>query len=262
MAKTTWADKYDAVSEADFSSSGYNDSMDGIQTEFDARTNLPPYAGVTSGLAASISSTSIAVASGVGYGAGKKYVGSASLAFSGSDAAQTWYIYWDSSAEALAKASSLPDTTEDILLCSVVWNGSTTLSALVDLRLWGIRPALLVAMWFKTGTVTAATFFKGIVPHNCFVEYVKVVMSSTGSNGATVVDVSIGDSGSAATTIFTTQADRPSCTGSVAAHTVVSSGIPDPAQRKVTTGQHIQIDVDSAGTGAQDLGVCVYGRLY
>jgi hypothetical protein len=230
----------------------------GIQEELEERLYAHTPAGVVSGLEGSISSTSIAVAAGDGYAGGKRYKGAGSIAFAGADAG-TYYVYYDQSADALAKNTAAPDTEEDLLICQVVWSGAA-LSDLVDLRSWGVE-RLLFAPHFASGTVAAGTTqWACIVPWDAWIQYVQVALRDTGTGGAgTIVDVNVGNSGGAQTTIFTTQTCRPSCTSGVTGWTVQTSGVPDT--RLVAAGQVVTIDIDSAATGAQDIVVQIYGRL-
>ena len=259
MAKTD-VTQYVAVSGNQISAASFNTYQEALQDEFDNRTSIGTVAGVISGLLASISTTNIAVAAGEGYGDGFKYAGAGSIAFSGADAAGTYYVYWDSSAAALAKSTTVPDTSVDILLCSVYWNGSTTLSALVDLRAWGIVPLPLLNCSWQIGTVTTGKKAQFTCPPgtSLWIDGVVIAQADNGSASNTIVDVHVGSSGSAPITIFTTQANRASVANDVTNWTVSYSGIPDT--RLVTAGQNVYVEVDQVGTAAQDLSVTIYGR--
>lgn len=91
------------------------------------------------------------------------------VAFTGGDASGTWYVYIDSSTNALAKSQSLPGN-QHVLLCSVSWNG-TTLSSLSNLTaaenhmdtlrlatklLFGVLNGT-VGIYFGTGSPEGAT---------------------------------------------------------------------------------------------------------
>ncbi|MGD8238851.1 MAG: hypothetical protein PVH68_09880 [Armatimonadota bacterium] len=93
-----------------------------------------------SGLAGSIDAGNdeVDVASGEGYYDGQRYAGSESVAFTGGDASDTWYIYVDTADDTLKKATAWPSTVH-LRICSVDWNGSDTLSNLVDERQWRRR---------------------------------------------------------------------------------------------------------------------------
>jgi hypothetical protein len=259
MAKTE-VTQYTAVSGNQISSSSWNAYQDAVQAEFENRTRIGTVAGVISGLLCSISTTSIAVAAGEGYGDGLKYAGAESLAFSGTDAAGTYYVYWDSSAEALAKSTTVPDTSIDILLCSTYWNGADTHSALVDLRARGIVPLPLRSCAWSIGTVTTGKKDQFTCPPgtSLWIDGIAIVQADNGSDSSTIVDVHVGSSGSAPVTIFTTQANRPSVANAVTNWTVTYSGIPDT--RLVTAGQNVYVEVDQVGDSAQDLSVTIYGR--
>ena len=261
MAKTSFDDLYTAVATTAASASSFNSMQLGIQQEFEDRFGDALFAGVVSGLEPTVSTTSIAVAAGRGYGLGKRYEGGDSITFVAAGAG-TYYVYWDASAEALAKGLTAPDHDDDIGLCMVTWNGTTTLSALVDLRVWGCVPLQLWAVTANGGaTVTTGRKFTIPVLVDCWIDFVQVVQSDNGSGSSTIVDVHVGNSGSAPTTIFTTTANRPSVGNAVADWTVTTSGVPD-GTRKLTAGQVLTIEVDQVATNAQDLGVAVYGRLY
>ncbi len=263
MGKTNFDGKTTIATGDDVTASQmWNTPWTGIQDEFEERQDDFSVAGVLTSLLASTSTAAIvSIAAGDGYGTGKRYKGGETITFSGTDAAGTWYVYWDASAEALAKSTTSPDTTIDILLCSVVWDGLTTLSSLVDLRPWGVQPQVLVHFSHDSGTVTTGVKTLVPIPYDCWIDAVKIVQSDNGSASATIVDVHAGDSGSTPATIWTTTARRPSIDDAVDNYTVVTSGTPD-GSRKLTAGQILTIEVDQAGTGAQTLGVTVYGRFY
>ncbi len=77
------------------------------------------------------------VAGAGAYHLGKRFATGGSVSFSGSDAADTYYLYLAASTGALAKSTSVPAASAGLLLYSVTWNGSDTLSALTDLRVVG-----------------------------------------------------------------------------------------------------------------------------
>ena len=69
-------------------------------------------------------------------GGGKRVASLDPVAFTGGDAADTYYLYYDQSADAGAKqidGSGYP-VAPDILIAQVDWDGAATLSNLVDLR--------------------------------------------------------------------------------------------------------------------------------
>ena len=263
MAKTDFTAKW-AVSTGDNADADtvFNDVGDGLQSEFENRTTLGTVAGVISGLACTISTTSIAVAAGEGYGDGMKYAGGESLTFSGSDAAGTYYVYWDSSGETLAKSLTVPDTSVDILLCRTTWDGATTheAAALVDLRAWGILPLPLLDCTWQIGTVSVGKKAQFTCPPDTslWIDGIAIAQADNGSADSTIVDVHVGASGSAPITIFTTQAHRASVGNAATNWTVTYSGIPDT--RLVTAGQNVYVEVDQVGDSAQDLSVTIYGR--
>lgn len=263
MAKTDFADKWAASSQDTLVADRHlNDPGDGIQAEFEERLNQHVLAGVMSGLTPSIATTSIAVATGVGYGLGKKYAGGDSITFVGASAG-TYYVYWDASAEVLAKAltsAGAIDTDDDILLAQVVWDGATTLSALVSLIVWGIAPMRILDWCCGASTIPTGVSICVPVAFPCFIDYVSMVQVNNGSASGSIVDVHVGPSGGAPTTIFTTQGRRPSCSNSVTDYTVTVSGVPD-GDRTLDAGDIITIEVDQVGVAAQGLGVTIWGRL-
>lgn len=261
MLKDNFDDKYSIASDDSVVPSYFNNAGDGIQLEFEERLDEWAQAGIISGLAASIDSADIDIASGRGYASGRRYLGGQSITFSGSDAADDYYVYWDASAEALAKSTSAPTTTTagDLVFCLVTWDGSATLSALVDLRQYGIE-RVLISSWFTGGTVTTGIKQVIPIPYDCWINLVKIVMSDNGSASSTIVDVHAGSSGSTPTTIFTTTTLRPSVGSTTANYTVEASGVPD-GTRRLNAGEVLTIEVDQVGTGSQNLGVIVYGTL-
>lgn len=258
MAKVVFNNYWSSADGEKIYATNFQNMEAGIQADLEERLYAGTPAGVKTGLAGSIVSTSIAIDTGGGYAGGKRYEGGESISFVGASAG-TYFIYWDQSAEALTKNTTAPDTEEDLLFCSVAWNGTTTLSGLVDLRPWGIT-RLLFAPYFGSGTVTAGTIkWAGLVPWAAWVDYVKITLGTTGTAGPTVIDINKGASGAAQVSIFTTTAARPSCTSGVTAWTVCASGMPDV--RDLAAGDILTMDIDSAGTGAQNILVQVYGRL-
>ena len=169
-------------------------------------------------------------------------------------------MYWDASEEALANSTTIPDTSLDILFCKVTWDGSTTLSALVDLRVWGVNPLPLMSATWSLSTVTTGKKGGFTVPPNCtfWVDAIAITQSDNGSASSTIVDVYVGTSGSAPTTIFATTANRPSVDNAVTNWTTKYSGVPDT--RLLTAGQNVYVSVTQVGTASQDLIVTVYGR--
>jgi len=262
MMAATGFTQYSAVTNTDASPTSFNNMQDAIQAEFVARTTIGTVAGVISGLLCTISTTAIAVAAGEGYGDGLKYAGGESLTFSGSDAAATYYVYWDSSEEALAKSTTVPDTSLDILLCKTTWDGATTheAAALVDLRAWGIVPLPLLSCSWQIGTVSVGKKAQFVCPPDTslWIDGVAIVQADNGSANSTVVDVHVGASASAPITIFTTQANRPSVGNAITNWTITYSGIPDT--RLVEAGDVVYVEVDAVGDSAQDLAVTIYGR--
>jgi hypothetical protein len=108
---------------------------------------------------------------------------------------------------------------------------------------------------------TVTTGIKGgftVPPHtNLWVDGVVMAQSDNGSASSTIIDVHAGTNASAPTTIFTVTAERPSVDNAATNWTTATS---TPATRLLTAGQNVYVEVDQAGTGAQDLLVTLYGR--
>ena len=208
--------------------------------------------GVKSGMAPTISTTNIAIASGVGHCEGVWFTGDTSVAFAGA-AADDYWVYADPADGGYKKATSDPGDGY-LVLCQVTWNGTDTLSALVDLRAFGLVPWECVL--FKTGAVAADVLAVVPVARDVFIEGARIVCGNTGgTSGSTIVDVHNG-----ATTIFTTQSRRPTLAYTEADWTVATSGTPD-GDRTVATGSYIVVEIDEVpGTASDDLGVIVFGR--
>jgi len=238
-----------------------NNMQDGIQVEFEDRLEAWALNGIISGLACSISTTNILIASGECYVEGRRFSGTGVVAFAGA-AANTWYVYIDPTAPSAPYKKAIADPGAGYLvLCSVDWNGSDTLSNLVDLAAWGIVPATL-GPYRVVGAVSAVTKIAvDTMPYNFWHHYTEMVLGTAGTVQDTIVDIHMGNSGAGPVTVFTTQTRRPTLAFGSAVFTRVLSGVPE-ANRKGTAGQVIQVDVDQVATGAADLAVRLVGRWY
>ena len=230
----------------------------GIQAELEERQDAWAVSGVISGGACTIDGTDVAVATIDAYAQGKRYQGADSVAFSGSDAADDYYIYLDPSDDVtpLTKSTTEP-TGDELLLCVVTWNGTDTLSALVDLREWGIEKASYHVQ--VVGAVTADTVGLIILDRDFWIETVLASLEDCGSAaGPTYIDVHAGD-GAAETTIWTTQTRRITIAHDATNGAVVEGGVPE-ANRKLTAGQKLLVIVDAIATDPVDLAVVIMGR--
>ena len=238
-----------------------NNPAQGVQDEIELRDGDAVLDGVVSGMACSINSTSIDIAGGRAYVSGKRYSGSASVDFTGK-ANDTYYVYIDGSNDTTpygAKTSA--PTSGELEVCVVDWDGSSTLSNLDDdAKVLGIVAADIVIP--VPGTVSTGVKASIPVTRDLWIESVQISMGDTGgTSGSTTVDVSLGTSGSAGTTIFTTQANRPSLAYTDADYTVDVSGTPD-GDRKPDAGEHLDVEVDAvAGTAGSGLTIIIKARL-
>ncbi len=262
MAYTSFADKLVRVDgQTQLSASTHNAEVDGIQAEFEDRMEASLLNGVLSGLECSISGTNIALSSGEAYCEGKRYSGSASVAFSGADAA-TYYIYIDPTDDASPyKRSTTAPTTAQLTLGQVVWSGSA-LSGLVDLREWGTVP------WCRggwvSGSVTTGCIGFWIVPFDIWVEDIQIAAQSLPVATSVIVDLRAGAAGSTPTTVFTTTSYRPTlATTATTWYPVANTGYVQ-VKRKLTTGEILAVYVDQTDTSsmAADLTFEIRGRVY
>jgi len=246
-------------------SAGFNAMQTGIQKEMEVRADIECVPGVLSGGACSINSTAIDVATITCYASTGtqllRFYGSGSVNFDSGDAADTYYIYVDASAPtAPLVASSVAPTGGECILCSVAWNGTDTLSALADLREWGIIP---VSYQFSVvGAVSADVVGLLILPDNFWVDGASASLETCGSAaGPTLIDIHGGTGGSEAR-ILAADGDRASIAHDATDGAVVAFGSFDATGRKLTAGQKLLIEVDAAATDAADLAVTIYGRRY
>ena len=265
IALAEFADKYDYSFEEKPSSSGFNSIQDGVQAQIEERMEAWALPGVISGGACAIDGTDVTVASIDAYAKSstklKRYSGSDSVAFTGDDANDTFYIYLDPTDDVtpLTKSASAPTAGTDCCLAQVDWNGVDTLSNLVDLREWGIWSASFMVQ--VIGAVSADTIGIIIAPWNFWIETVKASLEVCGDGGGPMyVDVHAGAGGSEAT-IWTTQARRVSIAHDDTDGAVAEGGVPE-ANRQVTAGQKMVIITDAVNNNSTDLSVIVIGRKY
>ncbi len=264
MSFTFDHDYYTWATDDEITAARLNQGETGIQNWCEAVSSAFMLNGVVTGLSASVDDPNdeVDVTSGTSFAAGKRITGSGSIAFT-TEATNTYYVYLDASDEPdpLKKSTANPGHSGNYLtLCSVDWNlATTTLSNLVDLRVFGLIP--WQASVFKQGTVATGTIGLIALPRDVSIEDVQSVQTDNGAtSGSTTVDVHLGDSGGSGTTIFTTQSRRPSLAHDAANYTVATSGIPD-GDRTADAGQHLEVIVDEVpGTAGSNLGVTIRGR--
>jgi len=256
-----YADKYALATREVYSSTAHNDNADGIQAELEDRMEAHLLNGVISGLTPSVSGTNILIAAGEGYCEGKRYSGVGTVAFAAL-ADDTYYVYVDPTDDVTPyKAKTGAPTSGELTLCIVTW-ATPTLSALVDLRQWGLIPHQFD--FFKAGAVTADQIAFFAVPRDkrFWIDGVCCWAVDNGDGaGPTLIDVLVGASpGVPGTTIFTTTGNRPSMAHSLANGTLTyNTGYPE-AGRLVAAGSLIIVEVDAAANNLADLGGCVFGR--
>jgi len=238
----------------------------GIQAEFEERMDAWAVPGVVSGGACSIDSADIDVATIDAYASTgaklKRYDGAGSVTFTSSDASGTYYIYLDPDDDdtPLSTATSAP-TDGECILCSVAWNGTDTLSSLVDLRKWGIVHAEFDCFGV-TGAVSADETGHKTLTRDFWVEGMKASLETCGSAaGPTLIDLHGGTAGSEVR-ILSADGDRVSIAHDATDGAVANAGDFDATKRKLSNGNKLIVEVDAASTDAADLAVTVYGRYY
>jgi hypothetical protein len=108
--------------------------------------------------------------------------------------------------------------------------------------------------WYITGSLGTGTEQGGawIVPQSLTIEKVYIYCKITGSAGSTIVDINKNG-----TTIFTTQANRPTLAYDDA-DKKAESGTPEVTD--LAEGDVVSIDIDQIATGAADLSVIIICR--
>lgn len=261
MPATDYDGNRDWTSGENVTGTMLNNWTDGIQTEFEERMEAWAANGVESGCAASIVSTAIQIATGVFWceGLRREPAPDTAYTFSGSDGSNTYYVYWDPSTETYAVSTSNPGNGSYIVFCQVDWNGSDTLSNLVDLRPWGIltaSPIIATVVGAVSADIIATLYF----PENFWIDHVGMTLGTTGSAGSTDIDVHIGAAGSSPSSIWSS-GTKPTI-GNAEANFSTDVGTYPDVLRKVPAGYIGYIEVDAAATGAADLGVAIAGRIY
>ncbi len=258
MSYKTWANQYLGSAGVIASSSDFNASMDGLEDRLEDQVEVGHANGVESGFACSISTTNIAIASGVAWVEGKQFTGSDTVAFSGAGA-DTYYVYIDPTDESSPyKKTTSAVTAAQLELCKVVWDGSA-LSSLEDTRIWGITPWTISAG--NAQTVTTGIKALVVVPHDFYVLDVIVSIGDTGDSGSTSFDVHGAASGSTPVTIFDATWTAPTIPSTHSDYTQYSFS-PAPSLRKLAKGSMLWIEVDTAATTAMNAAITVRGRFY
>jgi len=239
-----------------------DDPAQGVQDEFELRGGDGFLDGVVSGMACTISTTNIAVAAGRAYVGGKRYSGGTNVSFVGKSA-DDYYVYIDSADDDTPyKAKTTAPTSGELLLCTVTWNGTDTLSALNDnVKVLGIVDASIYVD--VPGTLTTGVKAVRPVPRDLWIEGVEIICVANGTtSGAVTVDVHLGADGAKGDSIFTTQGNRPTVAHDTADYTIGVSGEPD-GDRKPDAGEHLVVEIDAVDGGAvaDTLGVLIKARL-
>ncbi len=260
MSYAKFANMLDAVSGAYYQPAEHDAEVEGIQTEFEDRMEAHLLNGVISGMTPSISGTNILIAAGEAYVEGKRYSGVGTVAFAAL-ADNTYYVYVDPTDDVTSyKAKTSAPTSGELTLCIVTW-ATPTLSALVDLRQWGLVPAQF--NFQVVGAVTADQIGFASVPRDkgFWIDGVCAWAVNNGTAaGPTLIDVHASASPGVPATIFTTQGYRPSMAHDLADATLTyNTGYPE-ANRKLAAGSLIIVEVDAAATALADLSVTVFGR--
>jgi hypothetical protein len=208
-----------------------------------------------------IDGTDVAIAAGRAYVSGKRYGGGAAVDFTG-QSSDTYYVYIDGADDGSPyQAKTSVPTSGELTLCTVDWDGVDTLSNLDEgAKVLGVQALdLAVAL---PGTVSTGVQAVLPVTHDLWIESVQIALSDNGgTSGATTVDVHLGADGAKGSSIFTTQANRPSLAHDAADYTLAVSDAPD-GDRKPDAGEHLVVEVDEvAGAPGADLTVIIKARL-
>jgi hypothetical protein len=263
--KTTQAAKQTATS------SFINTLQTGLQAEFEERMEAHTLNGVESGCAISISTTTIVIASGVAWCEGKRYEpANSTISFSASDSAVLHYLYIDPTNDTTPYQKATADPGAGyLLLGEVTWNGSDTLSGLVDYKRMGLvyhEFQLNIPGSLSDGD-DAFGVYGGSDGRSFWLEGVKGIMENCGTgNGPTyhsVYKVSGSDGSEAAVwnaagqRLFFAHDDTDKAT---------KSGAEPVQNRTFAAGDSVRARVDNAANGAvaagaADAWLVAYGRL-
>ena len=264
---STFTDKWAASANQSLDqNTHFNNPGQGLQDEFEVR-QADLLDGVTSGLVcttASPTASDLTVAVGRAYVAGKRYGGSSGVVSFTGKAAGDYYVYIDSADDATPyKTKTTAPTSGQLTLCTCTWGGSVFASPYIDdnRKVLGIQRRDFQFGW--DGVLNTGKRYPIPVRDDLWIESVEFICVENGSvSGSVTVDCLLGADGSAGTTIFTTQARRPTITTATADYTIAQSGEPD-GDRKPDAGEHLTLTVaaiDGGGT-ASTLSGTVRGRL-
>lgn len=256
MAWTQYTDIFNKATGDEVGVTEHRNNALGIQAELEDRLVAASIPGVVSGLAGSISTTNIAIAAGEGYVGGQRCAGGVNVSFVGKSAA-TYYVYVDpvETVEASAyKAKTTVPTAAELLICSVAWDGSTTLSALVDLRQWGIIPQAL--RYDSMAAISAATVLRAIMDRAYCLRTPSLIVDTCGTAaGPSLVDIHAGAVGAAAS-IWSSAGSRFSIAQDAIDGALVAGVTPNQNYKGVA-GDIVEVIVDAAATDAAGLHVVV-----
>ena len=228
-----------------------NNPFTGVQDMVEQTRADYGYDGIMSGMLCTFGTQTVTIPTGRAYVDGNEFDGSVTLSLSGF-ASNTLSIYADGAATAAPyyAATSASLTSSQLLLASVVFNGSTITSSDATVRVRGVQDA---SQTIHLGESSAAGD-QAIIPvkHDMWIDDTQVILAS----GTATIDVSLGADGAVGTTIYTTQTRRPMA---VAVYTIATSGEPD-GDRAPDAGEHLTIDVDSIGSTATNVSVTINGR--
>ena len=267
MAKDSYQYKQAIQSDDPVTPTEHNNAGDGVQRDFELRMiaagSVAGFA--TGGSAPTLSgTTALSLPAQTAHASGKRFTAAAVHTFA-AEANDTYLVYLDASAEALAVTTGAVDCTIDLLVAQVVW-ADPTLSAVVDKRLFGLMPEVLTG--FVSGALaasTAAAVDRRLVPEGYKFQFDEDCLSGLvavqGSANTTYVDIHAGaTTAGAPATVFTTQANRLTIPYTVTAYAAVTAGAPE-ANRLLTGPAIIEVYVDAVATDAEDLSWTIKGRL-
>jgi len=266
MAKDSFEHKWAIQSSDPVTPTEHNNGGDGVQRDFELRMIAEGMvAGFEYGGSAPTLSgtTALSLPAQTAYASGKRFTAAAVHTFA-AEANGTYNVYLDASAEALAVTTGAVNCTSYLLVAQVTW-ASPTLSGVVDKRLFGLMPELM--MGFVSGTLAANTTSavnRILVPEGYRFQFDETplsgIVATPGSANTTFVDIHAGATPTAPATIFTTQSARLTIPYTTATYAAVTSGAP-LANRLLTGPAIIEVYVDSVATGATDLSYTIRGRL-
>ena len=97
------------------------------------------------------------------------------------------------------------------------------------------------------------------IPFDSTITHVTMYRKTAGSAGSTIVDLNAGASGIAGTTLYSTQANRPTITQADGSYKAITATLPDIVT--ISGGYYISMDIDAIESGTpRDLSVGVWLR--